>query len=89
MNQEQARELLELLRQINQAVERIEKLLTEEFGPARPDEYQGPFTCPENWKVSTSLHKLFEKATKVDGKLSVPVQGSFKVSWGPPIKVDD
>lgn len=34
MNQEQVRELLELLRQINQALARIEKLLADELGPA-------------------------------------------------------
>lgn len=34
MNQEQVRELLELLRQINQALARIEKLLADELRPA-------------------------------------------------------
>lgn len=33
MNQEQAREMLELLRQINEALGRIEQMLAEEFGP--------------------------------------------------------
>lgn len=33
MNQAQAAELLELLRQISQALERIEKILAEEFAP--------------------------------------------------------
>lgn len=46
MNQTQAAELLELLRQMNQALGRIEKLLTEGFAPA-VGRNQGPARLDE------------------------------------------